>query len=103
MATGSVSRNAQGIANRAVGVATGDGTALSVAVGFRPMKVELVNLTDATTFEKIDGMSDAQAVKCVTGGALTVDTTSAIVLTDRGFIVSAAVAAAGKSLVWYAD
>lgn len=103
MATGTVTRNANGIANRAIGKATGDGTALSVTLGFKPMKVEVINLTDTTTFEKIDGMPDNTTIKCVAAGTVTTDTSSAITLVEKGFIVSAAANAAGKALVWFAD
>lgn len=103
MATGAVTRNANGIANKAMGKATGDGTALSVTLGFKPMSVKLVNLTDSIVWEKIGDMTDAQSVKTTGVPAVTVDTTSAITLTEKGFIVSAAAAANAKSLVWVAS
>jgi len=98
MATGAVTRNANGIANRAVGKATGDGTPLSVAMGFRPMAVKVINMTAGKVIEKLNDMTDEQAL---IDGA--VDTSSAIVLTERGFILSAAQNAADANLVWYAD
>lgn len=103
MATGSVTRNAQGIANRACGKATGDGTALTVTLGFKPMYVSMFNETDATKWEKWNDQVDANTAKTVTAGTLTKDTTSAITLTANGFIVSAAAAASGKALVWFAQ
>jgi hypothetical protein len=103
MATGTVTRNANGIANRAVGKFTGDGTALSVTMGFKPMLVRIFNATDATTWEKMNDMPDTTTVKTVTAGTVTTDTTSAIVLTDRGFITSAALAANGKVCYWVAE
>jgi hypothetical protein len=103
MATGAVTRNANGIANRAIGKSTGDGTALSVTMGFKPMTVTVWNQTDAMKWEKIDGMADANSIKTVTAGDQTADTTSAIVLTERGFILSAAAHANGKAIFWFAD
>lgn len=101
MATGAVTRNANGIANRAVGKSTGDGTALSVTLGFKPMVVELINLTDTTTFTKTEDMPANTTLKAVAAGTMTTDTTSAITLVEKGFIVSAAANAAAKSLVWF--
>lgn len=101
MASDTQTRDAMGIARGATGTSTGDGTALVVTLGFRPKTVKLVNLTDNITWEKIDGMSDAQSMKKVAAGTTTVDTTSAIIIDDNGFTTSAALAASSKSLVWY--
>lgn len=103
MATGKVDRNGMGIARGSCGKATGDGTALSVTLGFRPKHIVLVNTTDATKFEWIDGMAANATLKTVTGGAMTVDTTGAIVLAEKGFIVNADTNIAAKALVWFAE
>ncbi len=107
-------REGQGIARGAVGVFTGDGTAVTVNLGFKPKYVKLVNLTDAVTFEKIDGMLATQTVKTTGVPAVTVDTGSAIVLNANtpatataaastgGFTVSATAGINAKSFVWYA-
>jgi len=102
MATGKVSRDSAGIAQSACGIATGDGTALSVTCGWRPKFVTVFNKTDVIKHEKIDGMLATETIKTVTAGTMTLDTTSAIVLTDRGFIVSAAMNGAADALVWFA-
>lgn len=103
MATGSVKRNANGIANRAIGMATGDGTALSVAMGFRPISLVIHNVTDGTSIEKLDTMTDAQSIFVAADGARTLNMQSAIVFTDRGFVTSAAVNANAKALHWHAN
>lgn len=103
MATGAVTRNANGIANRACGKSTGDGTALAVALGFRPMTLKVFNATDVVVFEKMDDMPATTTIKTVAAGTMTTDTTSAIVFTEKGFILSAAVNANAKQLYWYAD
>lgn len=103
MATGTVSRNGMGIARGSNGKATGDGTALSVTLGFRPKHVIVYNETDATRWEKFDTQVDANTVKTVTAGTQTSDTTSAIVFAEKGFVVSAAAAANGKALHWFAE
>lgn len=95
-------KDVMGIARGCYGTATGDGTAITATLGFRPKHVIVVNLTDAMRWEKIDGMTDAQSLKTVTAGTQTTDTTSAIVLTDDGFTTSAALAASGKALVFFA-
>lgn len=96
-------RKANGIARGESGTTTGDGTALTVTLGYKPKRVTLINLTDAIRIEKIDGMTDAQTLQTVTAGTTTVQTGSQIVLNDRGFVASAAVNANGKSLVWYTE
>lgn len=103
MATGTVTRNSQGISNRACGKITGDATITSVTLGFKPMFVSIFNETDAILWEKFNDQADANCVKVVTAGTMTKDTSGAITLTATGFILSAALAAAAKALVWYAD
>lgn len=103
MATGKVDRNGMGIARGSCGKATGDGTALSVTLGFKPKHIVLINLTDATRFEWIDGMPANNSIKTVTAGAMTADTTGVITLAEKGFIVNAASAANGKALHWFAE
>lgn len=95
-------RQDMGVTEGSTGTFTGDGTALSVLLGYRPKMVVLVNLTDATKIEKIDGMTDAQSLQTVTAGTQTVQTSSQIVLTERGFTATAAVNASGKSFAFYA-
>lgn len=95
MATGTVSRMRMGIAQGGMGKNVGDGTALSVTLGFRPARVVLLDATGNKKFEKFDLMPDTDTFD---GTAVT--TTSDIVLTERGFICSAAVNAAGKTLYW---
>lgn len=96
-------RDAQGIARGAVGTHTGDGTLLTVTLGFKPMHVVLVNLTDAIRYEKIDGMAATDTVETVTAGTTTIDTGSAIVLTDTGFTVAAAHNISAKNFAWFAN
>lgn len=94
------SRDAMGIARGFTGTQTGDGTALTVTLGFRPKYVMVYNVTDATKWEKIDGMAASNSIKTVTAGTMTTDTTSAIQITENGFVVSAAAAANAKALAY---
>ena len=103
MATGKVDRNGMGIARGSCGKATGDGTALSITLGFKPKHIVIANVTDATRWEWIDGMAANISFKTVTAGTLTADNTGAITIAEKGFIVSAAAAADGKALVWFAE
>lgn len=103
MAVGSVARGSRGIARGSRGTVTGDGTALSVTLGWRPKYILIWNQTDAIRWEKIDGQVDAQSIKTVTAGTTTADATSAIVISDTGFLTSAALNANGKALFWYAE
>lgn len=103
MATGTVSRNSMGIARGSCGKATGDGTALSVTLGFKPKHVIVMSETDLTRWEKFHDQDAANSIKTVAAGTTTLDTTSAVTLVEKGFIVSADAAATGKALKWFAE
>lgn len=103
MATGKVDRNGMGIARGSCGKATGDGTALSVTLGFRPKHIILINVTDRDRYEWIDGMAANTTLKSVAAGTMTADTTGAITIVEKGFIVNAATNIAAKALVWFAE
>lgn len=102
MATDTPSYRTDGVLRYADGTHTGDATATVVTLGFTPRQVVVYNLTDAIKWEKLGGMSSTQTIKTVTAGTQTTDTTSAIVFDENGFTMSAALAASGKALVWYA-
>jgi hypothetical protein len=97
-------RDTQGIARGAVGEHTGDGTLLTVTLGFRPMHVVLINITDVIRFEKIDGMAANATLEIAPAadGVNTIDTSGAIVITDTGFTVAAAVNISAKVFSWVA-
>lgn len=103
MATGTISRTGMGVARGSCGTATGDGTALSVTLGFQPKYVMIFNETDVIKWEKLYNQADANCIKTVAAGTMTKDTTSAIVLSDSGFVASAALFASGKVCHWYAE
>lgn len=99
-----------GVSNLSVGDFTADGTVTDVVLGFYPRHVTVFNMTDATSWEWVLGMPATNSVKTVTAGTTTTDTTSAIVpkglaATDtyKGFQLTAAAAASGKKLVFYAE
>lgn len=96
-------RDTQGIARGCTGGHTGDGTILTVTLGFKPQHVTLINITDVVRFEKIDGMAANATLETLTAGTTTIDTTSAITLTDTGFTVAAAVNINAKVFVWAAS
>jgi hypothetical protein len=101
--TGIVSRSGQGIARGSNGTNTGDGTVLTVNLGFRPKLVCIFNETDVITWQKFDTQADANVLKTVAAGTMTKDTGSAIVFNSNGFVASAALNAAAKVLHWYAE
>lgn len=103
MATGAVSRNGMGIARGSCGTFTGDGTATSITLGFKPKYIMVFNETDVIKWEKLFNQADADCIKTVAAGTMTKDTTSAIVLAEKGFVLSAALAASGKVCRWYAE
>jgi hypothetical protein len=97
-------RDTQGLARGASGAHTGNGTLCKVTLGFKPQFVVLINVTDVTRFEKVDGMAANATLKIVApaGTGTTIDTTGAVTLTEDGFTISAAVNAAAKDFVWFA-
>lgn len=82
--------NAASVVNFATGTFTGDGTAIDVVLGFTPRHIRVVNVTDVEAWDKFESMSAAQSLKTVTAGTTTIDTGSAIVITERGFTLLAA-------------
>lgn len=100
----SPTRDSAGIARGASGNHTGNGAIANVLLGFKPKYVVLINITDVVRFEKIDGMAANATVEIVGAAATgtTIDTTSAVVLNDNGFTISAAVNINTKAFVWFA-
>ena len=82
--------NSAGVVNFATGTFTGDGTDITVLLGFKPRHVRAVNVTDVEAWDKFESMSAAQALKTVTAGTTTIDTGSAIVIGENGFTLLAA-------------
>lgn len=96
---------AGGVHNTYTGSVTGAGAIVTIALGFIPANVVVYNETDATRWEKFFDQVDANAVKTVTAGTQTTDTTSAIIIGNdtngvaKGSVqLSAALAASGKTL-----
>lgn len=96
-------RTENGVARGNTGGHTGDGTLLTVRLGFRPMHVVLINVTDVVRFECIDGMPAGSTYESAAAGANTIDTSGAITLTDDGFTVAAAVNITAKVFLWFAQ
>jgi hypothetical protein len=97
-------RRGDGIVRCQDGSFTGDGTAVTINLGFIPTFFQLINLTDAVVWEKLRGMGATQSLKVVTAGTTTVDTTSAIVLNNDGTVtISAAANVSAKSFVFVAQ
>lgn len=86
-----------GVSNTAVTTYTGDGTLLRVNLGFYPRYVQLVNLTDQTTYEWYFGMAAGTTLKTVAAGTRTLNTADVAISPKsgqdafRGFEVPAAV------------
>ena len=94
---------AMGLANFASGSFTSDNTATIVKPGFKPRWIKVVNTTDVSVWEKIEGMAAANSVKTVTAGTTTIDTGEAI--TDNGdgtFTLSATAVGNAKAISWVA-
>lgn len=91
------------------GYFTSDGNAVSIPCGFRPLEIRVINETDGIEWEWQYGMAATHTIKTVFATpAITVDTGSAILVTDDGtgthskFTVtfSAGLAGASKNIIF---
>lgn len=109
---GSTSQSA-GVNNFASGSFSTDAGATAVAqsitTGFKPRYVKVVDQTNATIYERLEGMAAANTVKTLPGttGAndtvtQSIDAGTLIAFTDRGFTVAAGIAVASSSFAWVA-
>lgn len=101
-------KNAGGIINQANGFFTSNNNATQINLGFRPLKITLINITDVIKWEWFYGFGATQALKTVTGGTMTVDTGTAFsVSTDLAgnhtLTISAAANGNAKALVFSVD
>lgn len=82
----------------------GDGTALTIKLGFNPVNVDLVNTTDVIVFQKFGAMNSTDSIKRIAAGTHTVDTTSQILFNGDGTItIAAATNIAAKSFAIFAQ
>jgi hypothetical protein len=87
----SPTKKSDGIARSNVyGSWTGDGTAVTLTLGFNPSYLQIINSTDAIIYEKILGMAANACVKQVTAGTTTIDTTPLITFNGDGTVTLAA-------------
>lgn len=68
------------------GTYTGNGTSQSVTLGFKPMKVEIINITDGDTYYiHINGMTDATGISIAAATAGV--SANGVTLSSNGFSV----------------
>lgn len=78
-----------GLVNFANGYYTGDSSgAFGLTIGFTPRYVKVINMTDAITWEYIEGMAATDSLKTAANGTLSVDTTTAILTNAASFTVT---------------
>lgn len=65
------------------GYFTSTGNATQINIGFRPMRIKVVNTTDNIQWEWLYGFPATNSQKTVAAGTVTQDTGSAIVPTDQ--------------------
>ena len=82
---------------------TSDGNAVSIPVGFQPQEIEVIDVTDLTTWQWNRGLAATNTLKTVAAGTMTLDATSAVsVATFDGrstVILSAAAFPASKNII----
>jgi hypothetical protein len=108
--------DSNGIVNYSSGGFTTDAStaaALTIAVGFVPRKVRVLQLTGSlagTEYELMDQMAATQTLKTILAGTRTIDPNSAIVINNdsgnnsngRSFTLSATVMQVSSTFVWEA-
>lgn len=98
------SRRGDGIVRVQDGAFTGDGTAVTINLGYIPTFFQLINQTDVIIYEKTRGMAAANCIKQIAAGTTTLDTGGAITFNSDGSItISAATNVAAKSFVFLAQ
>lgn len=105
MATVTISKRNDGVANSVTGSFTGDGAAQTLTLGFVPTQIRVINETDVILWEKWDPMAAANSLKTVgSTGVTTLDTGSAIVInTDGTVTLSSGLAANAKAIKFVAS
>lgn len=83
---------------------TGTAAAFTIAIGFKPRFVRVVNEGGLASYEWYEGMADAEAFKTITDGTITFITSNGITPTADGFTVGldADVNADNEQLSWMA-
>lgn len=104
MATATIDSRNRSINDTASGSFTGDAAATVLHLGFNPVRIIVVNSTDAIRWEKTKGMAANASLKLTGVPAFTVDATSAILFNGDGTVtLSAALGAAGKAISFVAE
>jgi hypothetical protein len=93
MATVTISKRSDGVNSFAHGSFTGDGSAVTITLGFVPNHFILFNETDAMKWEKFQPMAAANSIKTVTAGTQTADANSQIVFNSDGTVTIGTTAA----------
>ena len=98
--------NSMGVVNEAINVFATDAVAAvdtTFNFGFRPRKLEFINLTDRLTHEVFDGMTSGYMLKTIAAGTRTLEVAGGPVINADGTVtVPAALMVASKSFVFVA-
>lgn len=103
MATDTATSQSMGVVNFATGSFTGDGTATTVTLGFKPRLVHLINVTDRIQQIWHEDMAATTTLNTVAAGTATADTGTLISSpTEKTFLIAAGAAVSAKAYVWSA-
>lgn len=94
-----------GVQRMRVGAFTGSASAVNVrTVGFRPTRVELINITGLETATWQEGMADASMIRRITAGDMSLVSSNGITPLSDGFSIGADgnLNAAGELVRWVA-
>ncbi len=75
-------RRSSDVVNDIYGYFTAAGNAVQINLGYRPLEIEVLDLTGVIQWSWLYGMPATNSLKGVAAGTLTVDTTSAIVVSE---------------------
>lgn len=103
MATVTYSNRSAGVVNTVVGSFTSDNAAQTLALGFKPNWIKVINETDTIVWEAFSSSSSTKTLKVTGVPAVTVDTGSAIVINSDGTVtLSATLVGNAKVITFFA-
>lgn len=77
--------------------------AVTVTLGWQPAYVKAININDVAEFEYFEGMADDSAVKHVTAGDMTIETSDMITVATTGFTIGTGIGDTASDVVrWIA-
>jgi hypothetical protein len=107
MATSTNSQtNVDGVVRKARGkivTTSASAEALTITLGFAPLKVKFVNATDRIQDEWYEGMASAESIHTIANGTVSLETTNGVAVSGNTFTLTATTMVASKTFYWEAE